>query len=382
MSRRTDTRPVVLFFVSGLTTGGAERHTIDLRARLRRKGWRTRVIAYGARQSEAILTMEGADDVVQLGIVGMPRLRGWVAAWRALRRERAAVVVAVNQTPLIVAVALRLAGAFRAPIVGVFHTTVLQKSDERKFFLYRAALRLADTLVYVSKNQRRYWSARRLRCRRTCTILNGIDLAWFRSDPLDRPALRASLGFSEADFVIGCVAVLRPEKNHLQLLAAVAVLRARGIRACALLIGDGPMRDEIVAVARRLSVDQHIVLAGEHADVRPLVVSCDVGALCSCAVETFSLAALEFLAMGVPMVMSDIGGASEIVTHGVNGYVFPCGDTDALVAALTALADAELRAAMAGVARVSVEALTVERMVDAYAGLLEGFLPRSPDATA
>jgi glycosyltransferase involved in cell wall biosynthesis len=369
----------IVFFLPGLDVGGAERHTIDLRARLRRRGWDTQVLVYGPRRSEAILRMEGAEDVLQLNIAGMSRIRGWVTAWKSLRRMRPGLVVAVNQAPLIVAVVLRLLGASRAPIMGIFHTTVLRKSEERTFFLFQAAIRLADVLVYVSANQRAYWTKRNLQCRKTAVIINGVDHARFAENEAAGPETRRRFGLAETDYVIGNVAALRPEKNHCQLVEAVSVLRRNGIPARALLVGDGPARAEILAKAREAGIEEHVILAGEQADVRPLIAACDVGVLCSNAVETLSLSALEFLSSGVPMIMSEIGGASELVRDGVNGYLFPSGDTDMLVNRLVAAADATTRAGLAAQARPSVSGLSVEGMVDQYAQLLGESL-RAPQA--
>ena len=107
-------------------------------------------------------------------------------------------------------------------------------------------------------------------------------------------------------------------------------------------------------------------------DVRPLLAACDAVALCSTAVETFSLAALEAMALGRPVVLSDIGGAAEMVRPGVEGLLFPAGDTAALVERLTALADESLRSPMGAAARETVLARFSESaMVDRYEALLQ-----------
>jgi glycosyltransferase involved in cell wall biosynthesis len=106
--------------------------------------------------------------------------------------------------------------------------------------------------------------------------------------------------------------------------------------------------------------------------VRPLLAASDVVALPSTSVETFSLAALEAMALGRPVVLSDIGGAAEMVRPEENGFLFPAHDTPALVAALGALADPAARERMGAAARTTVEARFSERaMVDRYEGLLQ-----------
>jgi glycosyltransferase involved in cell wall biosynthesis len=157
------------------------------------------------------------------------------------------------------------------------------------------------------------------------------------------------------DYVIALCAVMRPEKNHLQLIEAVARLRQTGAPAKALLIGDGPTRAAIEARVAALGLQGAVIMPGMSKDVRPFLAASDVGVICSTSIETLSLAALEALAMGVPMVMSDIGGASEIIGDD-HGRLFPAGDDDALVEALRHFQPETVRIAAGHAARGAVEA--------------------------
>src|SRR6185503_13754499 len=132
--------------------------------------------------------------------------------------------------------------------------------------------------------------------------------------------IRAALGYEAGEYVVGMCAALRPEKNHIQLIEAIAILRARGIRARALVIGDGPMRPAIEARAKEVGVAEEVRITGFQQDVRPFVSACDTMVLCSTTIETFSLAALEAMALARPVVHSDIGGAAEMISSGDNGF--------------------------------------------------------------
>jgi glycosyltransferase involved in cell wall biosynthesis len=164
---------------------------------------------------------------------------------------------------------------------------------------------------------------------------------------------------------------MRPEKNHLQLVDAVARLRRRGIAARALLIGDGAMREAVLACAWRLGVDRDVIVTGFRPDVRPYVRACDTMVLCSLRTEALSLAALEAMALHRPVVLSDVGGAPELVVPGHNGFLFPPGNTDALVGSLTRLRDRTLAQRFGAASRRRVEAHFSEAtMVARYAQLL------------
>lgn len=359
----------LLFVTASLTHGGAERHTITLVNRLAERAHECH-LAYVKDDPSQLERLRGAAGVYclharrYLDFGSLRRLRALV------RQMRPSHIVAVNTHALLYA---RLA-ARRIPLTVNFHTTEPHNVKDRlKMLLYRPLFWSADRLVFVCEAQRRYWRRRSIFGRRNEVIHNGIDTAyWAPVAEASRRAVRRALGFEERDLVIAMPAVLRPEKNHLQLLEAVAALRKRDIPARALLIGDGPMRAAVEARAGRLRIAEHVLVSGMQSDVRPLVGASDVIALCSTAIETFSLAALEGMALGKPVVQSAIGGAAEMTRPGLDGYLFPVGDTRALIERLAALADPAARARMGRRARESVEQrFTEQAMVDRYEQVLK-----------
>jgi glycosyltransferase involved in cell wall biosynthesis len=356
----------LLFVTSSLSHGGAERQTIALANRLAERGHECH-FAYLKPDAGQLERLRGAASVTCL------QARRYLdfSALGALRRLARGMqsVVAVNQYAVLYA---RLA-APRLPLMATFHTTVLQGVKERlKMAYYRPFFWSADRLVFVCEAQRRYWARRRLAGRRTEVIYNGIDTDyWSPVAPGARRAVRRALGFAEGDLVIALSAVLRREKNPLQLVDAVAALRRRAIPAHALLVGDGPLRGAVEARARKLGIADQVVITGLQQDVRPMVGAADAAVLCSTAVETFSLAALEAMALGRPVVHAELGGAAEMIRSGADGWLFPAGDTAALVERLAALADPELRRRMGRSARERVEARFAEgAMVDRYEAAL------------
>jgi glycosyltransferase involved in cell wall biosynthesis len=155
-----------------------------------------------------------------------------------------------------------------------------------------------------------------------------------------------------------------------QLVEAVAMLRRRGIPARALFIGDGEMRPAVEAAASRCGVAKSVSITGLVQDVRPYLGACDALALTS-HTEAFSLAAIEAMALGLPVVHADVGGAAEMIRPGHEGFLFPPGDTGSLVDCLAALADPAKRVAMGRNARRTVETRFAERaMVERYEGSL------------
>ena len=203
-------------------------------------------------------------------------------------------------------------------------------------------------VIYVSHKQREYWRARGLRVKRDIVIQNGIDADHFtdRSTAQQKAATRAEFGFAPSDFVIGICAGLRPEKAHGDLLQALRRLRDSGVPAKVLMIGDGPRRGAIERQIAELELTGHAVIAGHRNDVRPYIACCDVMTLTSHLVETFSIAALESMALGKPMVLTRIGGAEEQIRHGTNGFLYERGDVAALAHLLRRLTAATDRLSM------------------------------------
>jgi glycosyltransferase involved in cell wall biosynthesis len=358
-----------LAFVTGsLVHGGAERHTITLVNRLAERGHECHA-AYVKNDPSQLARLTGAASVEclhaqrYLDFQALKKLSGTLAELRP------AAILAANQYALLYAALARRRAGIDAPLVVTFHTTVPANTKEwLQMLYYRAFFRGADRLVFVCDAQRRYWNARRLSSRRDEVIYNGVDLEHWQPRPAaERAMLRRVLALEDGEFVVGVCAVLRPEKNHVQLVEAIARLRARGIPARALLVGDGPERPRIEARARALGLAAAVQITGYQQDVRPLIGACDAMALCSTAVETFSLAALEAMALARPVVHAALGGAADMIASGRDGWLFPVGDTAALAGRLAALADPAARERMGAAARATVEARFSERaMVDRY----------------
>ena len=363
----------LLFVTGSLVHGGAERHTITLLNRLAERGHDCHA-AYVQDNPAQLERLSGAASIECLHARRYLDFKAIKRLGVLLSRIRPSAVVAANPYAMFYAtLALRLAEV-ATPLMVTYHTTLLAGAKEwLQMLYYRPFFWSADCLVFVCEAQRRHWLRRLVSAGSNRVIHNGIDPEHWRSPGTEaRTRMRRVLGLADSDYAIGMCAVFRPEKNHLQLVEAIARLRSRGVPARALLIGDGPMRPAIEARARDLGVAGDVLIAGFHQDVRPLLAASDVVALPSTSVETFSLAALEAMALGRPVVLSEIGGAAEMVRPDENGFLFPAHDTPALVDSLAALADPAARERMGAAARATVEARFSERaMVDRYEGLLQ-----------
>lgn len=389
-SSGTGSPPAVIFLVNSLHTGGAEKQLVSLLNHLDTRRFRLH-LAYLKRKEELLpqLDRERLAELLCLDVTH----RIDVGAVRRLRRlvaERAIdAIVCTNTYPTLYGYLARGARGARTPrLAAVFHSTSLLTFREKaQMLLYRPLFNRCDRLIYVCESQRHYWRENGIHPVADQVIYNGIDTDW-HSDPRppgEQLEFRRSLGFGDEDFVIGLCGAFRPEKAHGDLLAAAATLRSRAIPAKVLLIGDGPERPAIERCANQLGIREHVVMTGMQQDVRPFVRACDVMTLVS-HTETFSLAALESMSLGKPLVMSDLGGAGEQVVHGEHGFLFAPGDIEALSMHLRSLTSRELRVRLGEAAagrvreRFTVQGMTA-RFTDCLTGLTDGrALRRPPEA--
>ncbi|HEY6924026.1 MAG TPA: glycosyltransferase family 4 protein [Steroidobacteraceae bacterium] len=373
--------PALLFIVNSLGVGGAEKQVITLLNHLPPGRFRLH-LAYLKRIETQLPLLDTSrlDTLVCCDVKRGIERRAVQQLRDIIETHHIDALVCTNTFSMLYGfLARRAARRVRPKLATVFHTTLIQTFKERaQMLLYTRLFNRSDLLVYVCENQRDYWRDRGLRAAADTVVHNGIDVDYFSDlqTPQQKLEMRRGLGFSPEDYVIGLCSYLRPEKAHGDLIQAIARLRAQGAPAKGLFIGDGPERATIEAQIAELGLREHIVITGLQPDVRPYIGCCDVMTLVSHSIETFSLAALESMALGKPLVMTDIGGASEQVLHGQTGFLFEPGDIAALTAHLQTLASKPLQSRVGAAAQRRVRQLfTVDAMTTGFteriAGLLE-----------
>ena len=190
--------------------------------------------------------------------------------------------------------------------------------------------RLAGThLCVVSEAARAHALAIGVSPAQMTVIRNGVDSERF----MPHARTTAAPGHSQAGATIGYVGRLSQEKHPALFLRAAALVHARMPGARFVIIGDGPLRRELEALAATLALEGVVTFAGECADMPARYPVLDLLLLTSWH-EGTPLAVLEAMACGVPVIATHVGGVPELVASGTTGWLTPPGD-EAQMAART-----------------------------------------------
>ena len=313
-------------------------------------------------------------------LVPMPESAGGVrqrlhALCALLRRER--VDILHIHTPAaggqaIPALAARLAGV-RATLV-TYHQVQPRRLPARSRTLNSLThMLLIDATVAVSGDVcETLVHAAGLPRRRIRVIRNGID-------PAPPPVATDGLPPREPGEVrIGYFGRLSHEKGVHVLLRALAEVVARAPHVRTFIVGDGPERAALAALAAHLGLSERVSFLGFRPDARALMAQVDIVAHVP-IYEGFGLVVLEAMATGRPVVTSDApGGLRDIVDHETTGLLVPVGDAAAAARALLRLVeDAETRRRLGANGRARcAQHFSAARMVEQVTALYETALTR------
>jgi glycosyltransferase involved in cell wall biosynthesis len=177
---------------------------------------------------------------------------------------------------------------------------------------------------------------------------------------LEHSTLRDELELSADAILVGCVAVLRPDKGHLELInAMLPLLRTRPKLHLVLAGGGSPGFEQLQAHIAHSDVNDRIHMLGTRRDVPNVLAGLDIFCLAT-RQEAMGTAFLEAAASGLPVIGTDVGGVCEMMRPGETGLLVPLDDAQALQHALIQLIDSPvLRTKMgqAGYQRVHTEGI-------------------------
>jgi glycosyltransferase involved in cell wall biosynthesis len=300
-----------------------------------------------------------------------------------MRGSERALYHSHSMMPNYYACAARLLAGLSIPVVNTRHDMGSTRPGDLRETLYRLSVPLTRVAVMVSQTVRdRFVAGDIVPARKARVVLNGIHTDCPQVDvPLQRAAARRLLAAGDDQFVAGCVGRLVELKNHAAALRAVA-RQAEAIPQLRLvLIGGGPLRGNLEALARELGIADRVLFLGERNDTRELLPGLDAFLMPSLT-EGHSIALLEAMAAGSSIIATRVGGNAEIVSHEHTGLLVAADDDESMSTALSRLvADRGFAARLGAEARSwALDHVSVRAMADAYQAVYAEALGHPPNA--
>ncbi len=316
------------------TEGGAFEHVSSLARALADRGHEVAICGPHGHHRELGV------ELIELEIVRRPSprddLRSVAGLGGIVRRYRPDLVHAHGSKGGVMARLARI-GAPRTPLVFTPHGFAFAGhfSSRLERGAYEAAERalapLASRTICVCEAEARL--ARRVGAgRRVRVVHNGID------PPAEITADPAISSLSEHGPLVGVLSGLRPGKGLETMIEAIARLRAEGSSAELVVAGEGSERARLEQLAAGLGVAEAVHLPGHSRDPYQFLAALDMFALPSWA-ESFPYSVLEAMAVGLPVVATDVGGVAEAIEDGVSGLLVAPRDAAGLALRMGSLLD-------------------------------------------
>jgi L-malate glycosyltransferase len=326
---QSDTRPAdrlkVFMMVNTFETGGSERQFVAVTHALNRDEFDLRLGCIG--RFGPLLEKVASVEEFPLGgsFLSLRAQRSRAALGRYLRSEKIQIVHSFDFYANLLL--LPTARFVRVPVVIASHRQLGDLLTPRQFRAQAFVFRFCDRVVCNSRAAAERLLRHGLPERKIVIIPNGLGPELFA---VAAPALPVSSGALR----IGMIARMNARsKNHAKFLRAAARLASKFPNVEFLLVGDGPLRPELEALARELGIAGRVSFLGDRKDIPELLASMDISVVPS-ASESLSNAVLESMAAGVAVVATNVGGTPEVISDGQTGLLVRPDHEDELADAL------------------------------------------------
>jgi glycosyltransferase involved in cell wall biosynthesis len=364
----------VAVVVSHLTIGGAEQLLLELLRHIDRLRFDLHIFFL---REPGILGKE----VLQLGFPVSTRiirskfdLSGIFKLTRLLKDFRTDVVFLINHLNTL------FFGVLASKLAGVRTCINWENETFKKYpfhpltMLGRRILHLGvDYVVAAAKGHGDYIAIEeKIPYSKIRAIYNGVDPARFQSH-LGQEEARSRLRIPAQSHVVSIVAALRPDKAHHIFLRAARMVVDAISEAHFLVIGDGPLMPFLKTLALELNLENQVHFLGFQRQLGDIFAAVDINCLSSYPQqETLSVAVIEAMSAGIPIVCTDVGFMNEIVIPNETGFLVPVDDPESLAKKIIhVLKNPEQQQYMGHQARKLVDGtLTVHQMARAFEQLM------------
>ena len=212
------------------------------------------------------------------------------------------------------------------------------KRASHKRLVERGAYRLARAVIANCESVRTQLIAEGVPPDKIVTVYNGLNVERFspRSDfNREKALVNFRIPASPSFRFVGIVANLRPVKDHQTFLRAMQLVQKQVPEAAFLIAGEGELLGALTDLSKELGIADRTFFLGQCRTTEDVLALSEVCVLSSVS-EGFSNSILEYMAAGRPVVVTDVGGAREVVND-ETGYLVPAGDYEAMAKHVTSL---------------------------------------------
>lgn len=356
----------ILHLIDTTGPGGAETVFIQLADNMRKRGFSSIVVIHGPGWVHEELKRRGIDPYI-IPAKGSFAFGFLYQLVRLIRKNRVKLI----QSHLLGSnVYAAMAGNLtRVPVVATYHGMVDVNPNERFKKLKRKVMQWGiKRYVAVSQNLLKNIREQKLLDMNNASVIyNGVDLIRFKTS-INRN-LKESLGLPENTILVGCLGNIRPAKAYNVLIDAAGLLIPKYSNVHFIIAGhkEVPLMEKLNSQIEQLNLQEHFHFLGFIQESTEVLQQMDMFALSSLS-EGFSIATIEAMAAGLPVVVTRCGGPEEIITSGENGLmVEPDNPADIAKALAKYIKSPELREKMAAAGRARAEAVfSLEHMLDQY----------------
>lgn len=377
---------LIIHIITGLGDGGAE--AVLYRLSTSDKENCHKVISLMDEGKYGVLLKEAGVEVECLNMpAGSLTPGGLKLLWQLLRNEKKvhagtgmAVQTWMYHGDLVGGLVARTSGIKN--IVWGIHHSILEKGKTKASTRWIAKINavlshwIPEVIVCCAEKSRLIHEEIGFCSRKMKVIPNGYDLQKFSPNPADAKLLRQEWGIPENMPLLGMVSRFDPQKDHDNLIKALALLRSQGLEFRCVLVGRGmdAANQEVTSKLLLNGLQEHVHLLGQRSDIPAVMSALDLHVLSSSA-EAFPNVIAEAMACETPCVTTDVGDAALMV--GDTGWVVPPGNPQALAAgiqdAVSTMAQAEAWLLRQAAARAHVSnSFGLDRMLASYRDAWEG----------
>jgi glycosyltransferase involved in cell wall biosynthesis len=362
----TKKHPIILHLIDTTGPGGAETVFIQLSDKIRNFGFNSIVVIHGKGWVYNSLIARGIEPII-IPAKGSFNFSLIIKLVRLIKKYRVNII----QSHLLGSnVYAALVGILtRTPVVATYHGMV-DVSDKERFKKLKFLVMKHGISRYVAVSEQLKQSINQqglLESEKTRVIYNGVEFEKYNSESFN--LIRRDLGFKDDDVLIGSLGNIRPAKAYDVLISAAAILVSKFKNIRFLIAGHPkePLIQQLQSMITQFDLSDNVFFLGFQEDSVTFLKQMDFFILCSQS-EGFSIATIEAMAAGLPIVVTRCGGPEEIVKHHHDALMVEVNQPEAIADAIEKLLlDKNLSQKLSNNALRSVkEKFSLEVMLHAY----------------